>query len=145
VILLSQTVWENIHMLRQVLNLTNGGRKQFPKMRYSTYFWHSYKWIIYFLTSKPGDFKWSSFENKFKKMSLPIKGREGRVGFWIALKNNNTSWETFLAILVTLHAIILEKKLKTSQSIRGQDSHLECLIASKRYNTSSEPLEEQLW
>jgi hypothetical protein len=49
-----------------------------------------------------------------------------------------------LASLPASHAIVLEKKLKIALPIRGQDSHLVFLIASKRYNTSSEPLEEQL-
>ena len=53
-----------------------------------------------------------------------------------------TPRRTFLTNLATSHAVVLET-LKLFQPIRGMGSHLEYLMASKRY-TSSEHL-EQLW
>lgn len=53
-----------------------------------------------------------------------------------------TPRRTFLTNLATSHAVVLET-LKLFQPIRCMGSHLEYLMASKRY-TSSEHL-EQLW
>ena len=39
--------------------------------------------------------------------------------------------------LMASHAVVLENKLKMSRPIRGKDSHLGFLIASKIYKTSS--------
>ena len=81
----------------------------------------------------------------FGKQCLLITGQGGPVGFRIVLGKNNflkTPRGTFLTNLATSHAVVLET-LKLFQPIRGMGSHLEYLMASKRY-TSSEHL-EQLW
>jgi hypothetical protein len=46
---------------------------------------------------------------------------------------------------MTSHAAVLERKSKVFRPITGQDSHLGFVIASKRCNTSSGFIEEQLF
>ena len=52
---------------------------------------------------------------------------------------------TFVASLVIVHAVVLEKKLKMSRPIRVHGDHLGFPIATKSNNTSSGPIEEHLW
>jgi hypothetical protein len=92
-------------------------------------------------------------EEKDKKVSS--NQRSGWPG-WVSNHSEKqrhllrTSRGLFLPSLVTSHVAVLEKKSKISLPIRSQeakDSNFGFLIALKKdtYNSSSEPLEEQLW
>ena len=50
-----------------------------------------------------------------------------------------------MASLVTVHAVVLEKKSKMSQPIRAHGGHLEFPISPKSNKTNAGSLEEQLW
>ena len=52
---------------------------------------------------------------------------------------------TFVPSLDTIHSVVLEKKLKMPQPIRGQDGHLGFCIASKSNNTCAGPCVEHLY
>ena len=75
-----------------------------------------------------GEKEWKKFQS--------IKAQGSHARYWISLKSNNTSLRitrgTFLQSLMTLHAGVLEKKLKMFWPIRGQGNHLGFLITSKR-------------
>ena len=80
----------------------------------------------------------SGISGEIEVKNISTNQRPGQLSWILNISKKNkqnffkTSRGTFLASLLTSHAVVLEKKSKISRPIRGQDSHLRFLIASKR-------------
>jgi hypothetical protein len=103
--LLLQKVSKNIHTLRKVLNWTNEGRKIFPEMRNSTYFWRSYN-LGY-----------------LKKMKTKCD-EEGEISNW-------TNWHNFGPKIVSIWYIFQIQLVSTKNKDKNQSKIIKILNGEK--------------